>query len=595
MSNPTTAPDSPTPASGPTAQPPKDPQPSVDRIDGLAARILTGDILLPKFQRSFVWERPQILSLLDSVGRGYPIGSVLLWQSRQELRSENRIADLEIQLPKPDYPVNYLLDGQQRLSTICAAMHWQGPDPKSRWNLAYDLRQRQFIHLTSLDDPPAHQIRLNKLPDASSYFAQVAAIGASGMEDKDALVSRANDLFNRFKDYKVATVTLGDMSIEDVAPIFERINSTGTPLTIVDLMRAATWSPDFDLIDTLESILQVLTAKDFGSIDKKVVLRNLSAAAGGGFSADSIDELRKLSPQNLTVCATATEEAYVRAVDFLSTQIGIASAEVLPYSNQLTVLAEIFRRLPSPTSAQFDAIGRWFWRTALSGYFSGWNTGEMASDLSAVAAFAEDTTPEIVVPTQPPTAAIWWQRQFRSNNAHAKLLAIVLAHQGPVDLLTGQSIDTGNALAWTNQKEFHHFFPRDYLKHKEIPRQSTNCLANIVMLTSVSNKKISNRAPSDYLREVEAAAGDQLTVWLQCNLIPRDAFDYALADDFANYLVARAVSIHDTVLALAGWNTKDAELPAVDPSASASEAAAQSSEDSDYTVENPTTDAAAPS
>lgn len=83
----------------------------------------------------------------DSVGRGYPIGSVLLWQSRQELRSENRIADLEIKLPKPDYPVNYLLDGQQRLSTICAAMHWKGADPKSRWNLAYDLRQHQFIHL----------------------------------------------------------------------------------------------------------------------------------------------------------------------------------------------------------------------------------------------------------------------------------------------------------------------------------------------------------------------------------------------------------------------------------------------------------------
>ena len=90
--------------SGPTAPVPKDPQPSVDRIDGLASRILTGDILLPKFQRSFVWERPQIVSLLDSVARGYPIGSVLLWQSRQELRSENRIADLEIALPEARLP-----------------------------------------------------------------------------------------------------------------------------------------------------------------------------------------------------------------------------------------------------------------------------------------------------------------------------------------------------------------------------------------------------------------------------------------------------------------------------------------------------------
>jgi hypothetical protein len=123
---------------GPTAPFPKDPQPSVDRIDDLARRILVGDILLPKFQRAFVWEKKQILRLLDSVNRGYPIGSVLLWQSRQELRSENSLADLEIKLPKPDYPVNYLFDGQQRLSTICGAMFWHGQDPGSDWNIAYD-------------------------------------------------------------------------------------------------------------------------------------------------------------------------------------------------------------------------------------------------------------------------------------------------------------------------------------------------------------------------------------------------------------------------------------------------------------------------
>lgn len=115
-----------TPTSGPTAPVSKDPQPTVDRIDELARRILSGDILLPKFQRSFVWSERQITTLLDSVARGYPIGSVLLWQSRQELRSENQIAGLEITLPRPDYPVNYLLDGQQRLSTICGAMYWDG-------------------------------------------------------------------------------------------------------------------------------------------------------------------------------------------------------------------------------------------------------------------------------------------------------------------------------------------------------------------------------------------------------------------------------------------------------------------------------------
>jgi hypothetical protein len=269
-------------SSGPTASVPKDPQPSVDRIDDLARRILKGDILLPKFQRGFVWERPQILLLLDSIAKGFPIGSVLLWQSRHELRSENRIADLDIDLPRPDYPVNYLLDGQQRLSAICGAMFWTGDSGDSRWNIAYDLRSQRFFHLETLEDPPLHQIRANKLSEPTAFFRHVATLENLTSADKLQLKARAENLFSRFKDYKIATVTLGDMSIQDVAPIFERINSTGTTLTIVDLMRAATWSQQFDLIECIEEILADLNEKDFGGIEQKSVLRNISASAGGG-------------------------------------------------------------------------------------------------------------------------------------------------------------------------------------------------------------------------------------------------------------------------------------------------------------------------
>ena len=108
--------------------------------------------------------------------------------------------------------------------------------------------------VSALNDPLQHQVRLNKLADASAFFTYVATLDALNAPDKDALKTSATELFNRFKDYKIAVVTLGDMSIQDVAPIFERINSTGTQLTIVDLMRAATWSQDFDLIDAIDAV-----------------------------------------------------------------------------------------------------------------------------------------------------------------------------------------------------------------------------------------------------------------------------------------------------------------------------------------------------
>jgi len=488
----------------------------------------------------------------------------LLWQSRTELRSENLIADLEINLPKPDYPVNYLLDGQQRLSTICGAMYWKGQNPTSGWNIAYDLRKETFFHLESMDDPPLHQVRVNKLSDASAFFGHLASIST---DDKDALNESGKRLFNRFKDYKVATVTLGDMSLQDVAPIFERINSSGTPLTIVDLMRAATWSPEFDLIDSIDGLLGEFTDKGFAGIDRKVVLRNLSASAGGGFSVESIDSLRNYSADQLKTATTLTEESYRRAVDFLVTQIRVENATVLPYKNQLTVLSEIFRLIPSPNASQYAAISQWFWRTAVAGYFGGWNTGNMTSDQHAVAAFAEGKTDSITPALAKPRSDIWKTRVFRRDNAHAKLLAIVLAHHHPMDLLTLQAIDITKALAWTNAKEFHHFFPKKFLERRGESQGKINCLANIVMLTSASNKIISDLAPSTYLVQVAKESGERLPEILESNLIPRAAFEAALRDDFDSFLELRSQYIHDAVLSKAGWSeSEESDEAASDPS-----------------------------
>ena len=121
-------------------------------------------------------------------------------------------------------------------------------------------------------------------------------------------------------------------------------------------------------------------------------------------------------------------------------------------------------------------------------------------------------------------------------------------------MLSGQVVDLGSALAWQNSKEYHHFFPRDYLlTSKKVDPDYANRLANIVMLSSVSNKKITNRAPSDYLKDVEKAAGGALKQWLAANLIDEAAFQAARQDDYETFLAARSESIQKKVNELAGW------------------------------------------
>ena len=176
------------------------------------AVVVVGDIILPEFQRPLVWKRSQILELADSIYRNYPIGSMLLWETHQKLESKRTIADLEVGARSEKYPVNYLLDGQQRLSTICGMLYREPGDPRSVWNIIFDLRTQKFSHVDHTDDLSVYQVPLRRLTDPAGYFRHLASI-----DDADARAA-ADLLFNRFKDYQVPLVTLGDMSINDVAP-----------------------------------------------------------------------------------------------------------------------------------------------------------------------------------------------------------------------------------------------------------------------------------------------------------------------------------------------------------------------------------------
>lgn len=526
----------------------KNPKPTVERISELANRVLTGDILLPKFQRDFVWPQAKILGLLDSIALNYPIGSILLWQSKQELASERSIADLDIAQARPDYPVNYLLDGQQRLSTLCGALYWSPGDPGSRWNIVYDLRKREFRHLRTLDDPPLSQVPLRYFAQPSVFFKRTVVL------DDEELRSRAEELFNRIQNYMIAAVTLGDMPIQDIAPIFERINSTGTALTIVDLMRAATWDPSFDLRDEIDNILDALGARGFQDVGRKTILRSLAAAAGFGFSADSIDRLRAKSVDELRTIVVEVTEASSRAVDFLTTHVRAASASSLPYVNQFALLTELFRISPSPSASHFAAIERWFWRTTLSGYFGGWNTGQMGRDFEEVRRFAAAEVPgELEVRAPLPQDDIWRLTPFRANTAHSKMLALMMAFNDPVDLITGQRLELRKSLSWSNDREYHHFFPQAFLRDRRVPTAAANGVANFILLSSASNIRISSRAPSEYLNELVSDIGEpEVLRRLATVLVSEEAYRAAIADDFDTFILLRSRSLHDVATGLVG-------------------------------------------
>jgi hypothetical protein len=341
-------------------------------ITGLASRIREGRIRLPKFQREFVWSRQQVLDLLDSIARNYPIGSLLLWKSSFNLASDRSIAGLQVESYDGGEDTSDLLDGCQRLSTICGAFYWEPEgDPNAYWNLVYDLEEERFLHRADLADPPNRQVPLRLLPEPSSFFERIMGLPRP-------LQDHARTLFDRFAKYEVAVVTLQATSLSEVGRIFERVNTRGTPLTTVEFVRAATWTSDFDLLDEIDRVREVLANKHYGQIDRRLLLRSISAAAGLGFATADVERLPSVEHSAVRSAVIQTEAAARRAVDFLTTEIGTPTAETLPYPNQLAVVVEIFRQLPRPNSAQFKEIRSWFWRTALSGYYDEWNSKKLA-------------------------------------------------------------------------------------------------------------------------------------------------------------------------------------------------------------------------
>jgi uncharacterized protein with ParB-like and HNH nuclease domain len=316
--------------------------PSAVKIDKLVSRVAEGDIKIPAFQRHFVWDQEQVIELLDSIYCDYPIGSILLWNSGEKLKATRNICGFCIPDRAESYPVNYVLDGQQRLSTIYAVFckdRTQSTDRKDNTDLeAFEI----YFDL----DAPAFRAKEdlvagNQTFPLKSLFDITAFVNVL-KELPDKYHNVVKELHTRFNNYEVPIVTITKRSKTEVGIIFERINSTGTKLTTLDLMVAWTWSEDFHLQDQINELLETLEAKGFGDLPEKTILQCLSAIIQKSTSTKAILALDpKLVHEKFEILTSSME----KAIDFLATQLR-ASSDFLPHVQQLIPLTFFFFARP---------------------------------------------------------------------------------------------------------------------------------------------------------------------------------------------------------------------------------------------------------
>ena len=125
-------------------------------VERLARWAWDGRIRIPHFQRPLRWQRDDVIKLFDSIVRGYPVGSLLLWH-RPAPKETLQLGALRINAPAmPD--ALWVVDGQQRIISIANALNRDGQSD-DRFRISYDLRKKAFVpHKVSERRMPVSQL-----------------------------------------------------------------------------------------------------------------------------------------------------------------------------------------------------------------------------------------------------------------------------------------------------------------------------------------------------------------------------------------------------------------------------------------------------
>lgn len=472
--------------------------PTSPRLASLLSDVSRGNIKIPVFQRDFVWKDEQIVSLLDSIYHGYPVGSVLLWSTKQSLKHERNIGGFKLPQVPEDYPVNYVLDGQQRLTTLYGVFNSdaQTDDPAlaQRFSICFLPDSGTFVHESAVGTDAA--INLRSILDTTKLLPQLARFTQTQQTEIATLTER-------FKDYEFPVVTIKERSNQEVCRVFQRINSSGTTLSTLELLAAWTWSDQFDLRRDIDALLERLSEKGYEDLEKSEVMRCLAAVVLNAIDTEALVDAK---PDALVSGMTTLKQAMHAAIDFLEKEILIKNVVFLPFPIMLVPLVRFFSIVLKPSAAQRTGLKRWFWHCAFTERYKAGTNRLVMEDLNKMGQLAADGS--VFDSLTASISPLLFKRTWRINSTAAKATICLLAQKHPRSFLTGAPVDLSDTLSAYNSREFHHIYPKAFLASQGIQFHESNVIANICLLTSSDNKEISDEDPTVYFPKMPAGVRD---------------------------------------------------------------------------------------
>ncbi|WP_163999425.1 DUF262 domain-containing protein [Pyxidicoccus caerfyrddinensis] len=485
-------------------------------IRKLLEQIHNGQIRIPAFQRGFVWnEKPDMVAFfMDSLYKGYPFGTLLLWRTRQSLKVERKLGPFDLPPPDTDYPIDYVLDGQQRITSIFGVFQTDIPEPEpAPWTHIYfdykaspSAQESQFIVL----DPAA--------ADRSRHFPLKCLFNTVGYRQAteglpDDAIQKIDEMQSRFKEAQLPVQMITTEDKATVAIVFERVNRRGVPLDTLQLLAAWTWSVEFDLTQRFKGLTEELQPFGFEEVgeDTNLLLRCAAAIIAGDASPETLLNLNGASVRERF---TEVLNGVKGAIDFLRTNLKVESLQNLPFHTILVPLSVFFsvpgNQIATYMDAQRQILVRWFWRTCFSRRYSSGVLRSLKTDIEEAAKLKSGAHSNLDSFTTTVTPDFFESNTFTIDTVNTKTMILMLAQRNPLSFVSGAPVDLANVLRAGNRNEFHHVFPRAFLKSRGFSTDNINPLANFCFLSSADNKILGGEAPSIYRAKMPTSVSDIL-------------------------------------------------------------------------------------
>lgn len=356
-------------------------------IRDILNQIIKGNLRIPSFQRGFVWDADAVAFLMDSIYKKYPFGTIQLWRTREELETEKEFGPFELFKRDDEYPIDYVLDGQQRITSIFGVFQTEikgNENIENPFNIYFDLladgrsQDSQFIAFNRKDEiDQKRYFPLNCLFDTVRYRKETSIF----CEEE---IQKIDQLQEVFKEVKIPYQTLETDDKTKVAIVFERINRKGVPLNTLQLLTAWTWNEDFYLEDKFETLCGELEPFGFDDLSNNtdLLLRITSAVLTHDATSTS---LINLNGQDVRDRFDEVTNGIKGAIDFLRKNLSVEKLSNLPYDNLLIPLSVFFSNKGNKhfnyNDSQRKTLKSWFWRVSFGRRYSSGTNSNINKDI----------------------------------------------------------------------------------------------------------------------------------------------------------------------------------------------------------------------